>query len=239
MSQLQPMKPINNSVFDVPCKLDENGTAWLHKETVARGLGFIKTELSTSGQSYIRWERVNSYLKEINAFQYIGKEYIPENVFYRLAMKANNRAAIKFQEHVANVILPAVRKAGPIQQFKLPSNFIEALECLVTSEKQKTTLESRVKQLESRNTYTRQLKRGDYMSITAAAKILRMSPRDLYNILREKELLAPDNSPREDLVNAGYFTVRKFSKPGYKEPVTKNQTMITKDGIDWLSDELS
>lgn len=39
-------------------------------------------------------------------------DFIPENVFYRLAMKANNEAAEKFQEKIANEIIPSIRKHG-------------------------------------------------------------------------------------------------------------------------------
>ena len=39
-------------------------------------------------------------------------EFIPENIFYRLAMKAKNEVAEKFQAKVADEILPAIRKTG-------------------------------------------------------------------------------------------------------------------------------
>lgn len=39
-------------------------------------------------------------------------KYIPENIFYRLAMKAKNETAEKFQAKVADEILPAIRKTG-------------------------------------------------------------------------------------------------------------------------------
>ena len=38
--------------------------------------------------------------------------FIPENIFYRLAMKAKNEVAEKFQILVADEILPAIRKHG-------------------------------------------------------------------------------------------------------------------------------
>lgn len=39
-------------------------------------------------------------------------EFIPENIFYRLAMKARNEAAEKFQAKVADEIIPSIRKTG-------------------------------------------------------------------------------------------------------------------------------
>lgn len=94
---------------------DEFGTAWLNVEDVARGLGF--TQIAASGNEVVRWERVNGYLR---GFKFIptggddvkAGDYIPENVFYRLAMKANNAVAETFQAKIADEILPAIRKTG-------------------------------------------------------------------------------------------------------------------------------
>jgi prophage antirepressor-like protein len=100
--------------------IDENGTAQLSLEDVSRGLGF--TQKAASGNEVIRWERVNKYLSEFgcvptsgdaNSSHQVGKEdFIPENIFYRLAMKARNEAAESFQTKVADEILPSIRKTG-------------------------------------------------------------------------------------------------------------------------------
>lgn len=91
-----------------------NGTAYLKLETVARGLGFTQTQ-NKNGKEYtsIRWETVYRYLEEIGFPSKLGKEdYIPENIFYRLAMKAKNETAEAFQEKVADEIIPSIRKHG-------------------------------------------------------------------------------------------------------------------------------
>lgn len=93
---------------------EKDGTAYLKLETVARGLGFTTTQ-SISGKEYtnVRWNRVDEYLKEIG-FATCGKrpDFIPENIFYRLAMKAKNEVAEKFQAKVADEIIPSIRKHG-------------------------------------------------------------------------------------------------------------------------------
>lgn len=89
--------------------IDEKGTAWLNLEDVAKGLGFTQIK---NKKEYIRWERVAQYLKEI-AFPTSGEnDYIPENVFYKLCMKADNEVARKFQDRVCDEILPSIRKYG-------------------------------------------------------------------------------------------------------------------------------
>src|SRR5665648_407692 len=90
--------------------IDENGTAHLHQEDVARGLGFIERKADST--EYIRWGRLNGYLSELGFATSGENEFIPENIFYRLAMKANNEVAEKFQAKIADEILPAIRKTG-------------------------------------------------------------------------------------------------------------------------------
>lgn len=116
--------------------VDETGTAQLNLEDVSRGLGFTQT--AKSGNEVVRWERVSQYLKEFgfvpiagriiptcgddviqfitsicDSSQQVGRDtYIPENIFYRLAMKARNEVAEKFQAKVADEILPTIRKTG-------------------------------------------------------------------------------------------------------------------------------
>ncbi|MEC0235250.1 phage antirepressor KilAC domain-containing protein [Paenibacillus kribbensis] len=94
--------------------VDETGTAQLNLEDTVRGLGFIKSE-TKNGKEYssIRWERVFEYLSEFDFDHKWAKDsYIPENIFYRLAMKARNEVAEAFQAKVADEILPSIRKHG-------------------------------------------------------------------------------------------------------------------------------
>lgn len=89
---------------------EENGTAYLKLETVARGLGFTQEK---NGAEYVRWDRLEEYLSELGFPHKWGKDdFIPENVFYRLAMKAKNETAEKFQAFVADEVIPSIRKHG-------------------------------------------------------------------------------------------------------------------------------
>lgn len=93
---------------------EKDGTAYLKLETVARGLGFTTTQ-NINGIEYenVRWSTVKQYMRDIGFLQEVAKDdYIPENVFYRLAMKAKNEAAVKFQALVADEIIPSIRKTG-------------------------------------------------------------------------------------------------------------------------------
>lgn len=97
------------NICGVSC-YEQNGTAYLNLDTVARGLGFTQQK---HGTEYIKWERVSGYLRELGFSPVVGKDvFIPENIFYRLAMKAKNETAEKFQALVADEIIPSIRKHG-------------------------------------------------------------------------------------------------------------------------------
>lgn len=96
---------------------EKDGTAYLKLEDVARGLGFTEKKGDTE---YIMWRRVDRYLDELHFGTCAERpDYIPENIFYRLAMKAKNETAEKFQALVADEIIPSIRKTGSYMMPKL------------------------------------------------------------------------------------------------------------------------
>ena len=87
---------------------EEDGVAYLHIEDSARGLGFTQTQ-NKNGVEYtsIRWTTVEGYLTDFGFPQQVGESgnphdyFIPENIFYRLCMKAKN--------DVAEAVRPVIR----------------------------------------------------------------------------------------------------------------------------------
>ena len=105
-----------NDIMNI-CGVDcyqKDGTAYLKLESVARGLGFTKTETKKGVQyTTIRWDRVFGFLEEFGFDHKWGKDdFIPENIFYRLAMKAKNAVAEAFQAKIADEVIPSIRKHG-------------------------------------------------------------------------------------------------------------------------------
>lgn len=94
---------------------EKDGVVYLKLKAVARGLGF--TETAASGNECVKWTRVRKYLSDLGVIDTSvdGKElpdFIPENIFYRLAMKAKNEVAEAFQAKVADEIIPTIRRRG-------------------------------------------------------------------------------------------------------------------------------
>lgn len=89
---------------------EKDGAAYLKLEAVARGLGFTETK---DGKEYVMWRRVDGYLENLGFGTSAERPvFIPENIFYRLAMKAKNEAAEKFQAFIADEVIPSIRKTG-------------------------------------------------------------------------------------------------------------------------------
>lgn len=112
--------------------VDTDGTAYLNLEDVARGLGF--TQIQRSGNNTVRWDRVKDYLESFGA-PTSGcnslPEYVPENIFYRLAMKAKNEVAEAFQAKVADEILPAIRKTGVYTIIPIARNSVPQIDIAI------------------------------------------------------------------------------------------------------------
>lgn len=112
---MQELKIMNISGVDC---YEKDGVAYLKLENVAKGLGF--TTVAASGNVVVRWNTVYGYLADLKVvagscngnYRENCPEFIPENIFYRLAMKARNETAEKFQAKVADEVIPSIRKTG-------------------------------------------------------------------------------------------------------------------------------
>lgn len=97
------------NISGVDC-YEDGGTAYIRLDDAVKGLGITQIK---NGIPYIRWDRVEQYLKEIGFPHKWGKgDFIPENIFYRLAMKAKNAVAEAFQAKIADEVIPSIRKHG-------------------------------------------------------------------------------------------------------------------------------
>lgn len=109
---MRNVQKFSNELFQLEVKA-ENGESLFNVETVARSLGITKTE-TKNGKKYtsIRWERVKNYLPPQVGESIERGSFISEPMVYKLAFKANNPLAEKFQDWLAIEVLPSIRKNG-------------------------------------------------------------------------------------------------------------------------------
>ncbi|ORI80659.1 phage antirepressor KilAC domain-containing protein [Leuconostoc mesenteroides] len=108
-------------VFDNLKVKEENGQVLFDAESAAIGLGITDEK---SGLTYVRWNRVNKYLFATSGENVKRGDFITEPQFYKLAIKANNETAEKFQDWVTSEVLPAIRKTGSYQVKKMTNDEI-------------------------------------------------------------------------------------------------------------------
>lgn len=107
-----------SNLFELEVKT-ENGESLFNAETVARSLGFVETK---NGKEYVRWRTVNGYLKKYLSQEVAKNDFISEPMVYKLAFKANNALAEKFQDWLATEVLPQIRKHGMYATDELLNN---------------------------------------------------------------------------------------------------------------------
>lgn len=225
---------------------EQNGTAYLKLEDVARGLGF--TTIAASGNEVIRWGTVHKYLTELgvatscNGSDYRSKcpEYIPENVFYRLAMKAKNETAEKFQALVADEIIPSIRKTGGYiaGQDQLTPEELMA-KALQVANKTLAEREARISALTVQNTimapkaeyFDELVDRNTLTSFRDTAKELGIKPKAFVEWLLDKKFIFRDQKgklmPREGKGD-GLFEVKEAKND--KTQWSGVQTLVTPKG---------
>ena len=153
------MNSTNENLVQVFCGVrgyEEDGVAYLHIEDSARGLGFVQATVQ-NGKEYtkVRWSRVEGFLNEFGFAPLVEQNgnphdyYIPENIFYRLCMKAKNEVAEKFQAKVADEIIPSIRKTGSysVNQQQAQPTIFDYARALIAEKERSDALEAQNKAL--------------------------------------------------------------------------------------------
>lgn len=229
---------------------EEKGIAYLKLETVAKGLGF--TRKAASGNEVVRWETVRKYLSDFGvptrwhkSTQPVGREGLPEfiseNIFYRLAMKAKNETAEKFQALVADEIIPSIRKTGGYiagadtlsDEELMAKAFVVAQRTLAEREKRIAALTEQNKLLTPKAEYFDELVfRDTNLNFRDTAKELDIKEREFIRFLLNKGFVYRDKKgklrPYARSVDDGLFVLKEcYSK---KTDWSGAQCLVTPKG---------
>lgn len=246
MNELQVFK---NDLFEIAVKL-ENGEWVFDAERVARSLGFIKTEVK-NGKAYtsIRWDRVNEYLESFRP--QVGEikkgDFIPEAAVYKLAFKASNEIAEKFQDWLAIEVIPTIRKHGAyltpqkIEEVLLnPDTIIQLATQLKEERAKRIEAEQKVQILQPKAEFFDAVAGSkDAIDMNRAAKLIyeetKLGRNKLFKFLREKGILMKDNIPYQEYIDKGYFRTieQKYNKPDGTTCIYI-KTLVYQKGLDFI-----
>lgn len=139
-----------NLGLKVRAMLNGDGSISVNAEDTAVGFGWTQIQ-TKNGKPYtsIRWERMNAFSADCGFPHEWGKDdYIPESLFYRLAMKASNERAEKFQNWLAIEVIPEIRKTGgyqkklsPVEMMRIQLGMIDELGDRVAALENTTTID--------------------------------------------------------------------------------------------------
>lgn len=174
---------------------EKDGIAYLNLEAVARGLGFTKK--ANSGNEVVNWTRVRGYLSDLGVVQKCTTgDFIPENIFYRLAMKAKNETAEKFQALVADEIIPSIRKTG---------GYIAGQESLSDSELMAKALLIAQRTIEERNKQIETMKPKALFADAVSGSDTSILVRDLAKLLKQNGVDIGEKRLYKKLRDDGYL----------------------------------
>ena len=243
---------------------EKDGVVYLKLETVARGLGF--TTIAASGNEVVRWNTVYKYLHDLGVatscnggnYRECCPDFIPENIFYRLAMKAKNEVAERFQALVADEVIPSIRKHGAYMTSATIEKILTDPDTIIHLATELKEERAKRKSLEAENEQQRQiiadfepikhyvdtiLESPGAMATSQIAADYDMSARQLNKILHEEGI--------QRCVNGQWILYRKYMGQGYTKsktftfdrsdgrPDAKTQTYWTQKGRLWLNEVLN
>ena len=228
--------------------VNETGTAYLNLEDVARGLGIEKID----NKNDIQYKRINKQLlkKWLIEFGIINSEndlpdFIPENIFYKLCMKANNDTARKFQDLVCDEILPTIRKTGGyIATSEDETDEDIMAKAILVAQKTIERKNERIKHLETkiesdapRVSFAETIeKASDCILVREFSKIIanegiHLGEKSLYKWFREKGFIFKNSTePMQSAVQRGLFKVSERVIKAVTGDIVRSTTKITGKG---------
>lgn len=216
----------NNGKIDLPVK-EVDGKIYFEAEAAAIGLGLTD---SKENKAYVRWARVRNYL---NSPQVAKGSWITEPEFYKLAFKASNDVAEKFQDWVATEVLPSIRKHGAyltdkkLEEVLLnPDTLIKLATELKAEREGRLIAEQRVNELTPKASYyDLVLKNESLVTITQIAKDYGMSGREMNAKLHDLKVQYKQGST--------WLLYSKYQKTGWthSDTIVVDRTDGTKKAV--------
>lgn len=170
---------------------------------------------------------------------------VNESGLYALVLGSRKPEAKAFKRWITHEVIPAIRKTGsyalkPQPAYRLPQNYLEALEALVDAEKVKIAQAEQLALQEPKVAlYDVAMQAVNSQPVGTVAKVLGIGPNKLFQFLRDQKVLMDQGSrhnlPYAEYLDRGYFEVREYSITHFSHGIeNKTQTLVTPKGLAFI-----
>lgn len=236
------LEEFSNGNIKLPVRMNQNGDIEFDAEKAAIGLGIVDT---SKGTVKVRWSRLNNYLGSATFGAQVSKgDFITEPQFYKLAIKANNQTAEKFQDWVTSEVLPSIRKNGAYmtdqKAYDITHNPSSLADLLLQAGQQLKEKDAQILEMTPKAQFADQIaKSNDTILVRDLAKLLykngiAIGQKELFRWLVEKDYLIRRNgsyTPTQKSVELGVIETREtVVSHSYTSPEIKFTPLVTTKG---------
>ena len=223
----------NNEEFGEVRTLNEGGKIYFVASDIAKRLGYMKPANAISAHCRYTLKRSIPHPQGKGT---LDVNVIPESDVYRLIIHSKLPAAERFEKWVFDEVLPSIRKTGG---YTLPdfTNPIEAARAWADECEAKQKALAQVNGMKPKaELYDDVTGSEDTIDIGEVAKVLHMGigRNKLFQFLRDKKVLAPNNAPYQRFIDAGYFRRVESSYEVYGTTHVSVKTVVFQRGVDYI-----
>lgn len=166
---------------------------------------------------------------------------VNEDGLYDVILESRKPEAKDFRKWVTSEVLPSIRKTGSYSLHD-PQQLIAL--ALVEAQKLLEAKDEQIALMKPKAEFFDQVSSSkDAIDIGTAAKVLKIpgiGRNKLFDILREKKILMPNNQPYQRYIDSGYFRVieQKYTKPDGSTHISI-KTLVYQRGLDFIRKTIS
>ncbi|MDR4509579.1 MAG: phage antirepressor KilAC domain-containing protein [Candidatus Brocadiaceae bacterium] len=220
----------NSTIFlfegnDVLVTEDENGSLWFAANEICSILGISNAKRALAKLSHFN---VDTFLGEDVTGKKQPIKLIDETAIYKLMILANVQTAKRLYKWITSKVHPVYGVEEDIYEpsdpFEIPRTFTEALWLCASLQAEKESDEYKVE------AYDKYLHVEEASTMEEVATSLDMTPDELADFLKEREIFNLDDMPNKQYIDAELFLIQTISLRGSLARKTTN-LLITNKGV--------